>query len=217
MGSLSLYDLLVGYFATEGGEPVDADRDAFRRLSEEQKLHQSILENLSMILRTRQGEPVVARLDEERLQAIAEITHGRYHGLTVDDADVRYLLATPTLDPDATRQTDRRFDLWADQGFWLAIVLLPLLLLGFRRGVFLLLPLLILPAPADAGIWEDLWLRRDQQAYRELQEGQPITVLYGRELFDAMVWVEVMDADGRVGWIPEVYLVRETPTPTVAP
>ncbi len=51
----------------------------------------------------------------------------------------------------------------------------------------------------------------------ELQEGQPITVLYGRELFDAMVWVEVMDADGRVGWIPEVYLVRETPTPTVIP
>ena len=51
----------------------------------------------------------------------------------------------------------------------------------------------------------------------ELEEGQPITVLYGRELFDAMVWVEVMDAEGRVGWIPEIYLVRETPTPTVTP
>ncbi len=50
-----------------------------------------------------------------------------------------------------------------------------------------------------------------------LEEGQPITVLYGRELFEAMVWVEVMDTEGRIGWIPEIYLVRETPTPTVTP
>lgn len=55
MGSLSLYNLLVGYFTTEGAEPVDAAGDGFRRLSEEQKLHQSIIENLSMVLRTRQG------------------------------------------------------------------------------------------------------------------------------------------------------------------
>jgi Ca-activated chloride channel family protein len=47
------------------------------------------------------------------------------------------------------------------------------LLLGFRRGVLVLVPLLILPGPADAGVWDDLWLRPDQQAYRELQQGQP--------------------------------------------
>ncbi len=50
-----------------------------------------------------------------------------------------------------------------------------------------------------------------------MEEGQAITVLYGKELFDGLVWLEVMDEDGRIGWIPEIYLVRETPTPTATP
>jgi type VI secretion system protein len=55
MDNISLYDLLVGYFAHEGLEPVDTDLASFRRLSEEEKLRKSIIENLSMVLRTRQG------------------------------------------------------------------------------------------------------------------------------------------------------------------
>jgi Ca-activated chloride channel family protein len=47
------------------------------------------------------------------------------------------------------------------------------MLFAFRRGVFVLLALLLLPPHADAGLWDDLWLRADQQAYRLLQEGQP--------------------------------------------
>lgn len=55
MESISLYDLLVGHFTHEGLEPVDTDFTAFKRLSEEEKLRKSIIENLSMVLRTRQG------------------------------------------------------------------------------------------------------------------------------------------------------------------
>ena len=51
----------------------------------------------------------------------------------------------------------------------------------------------------------------------ELEEGQTITVLYGRQLHASMVWVEVMDEEGRIGWILEMYLVRETPTATATP
>lgn len=50
-----------------------------------------------------------------------------------------------------------------------------------------------------------------------MEEGQAITVLYGRTEFNGLIWVEVMDAEGRIGWIPEIYLVRETPTPSVTP
>jgi type VI secretion system protein len=53
--TLSLYNLLVGYFAYEGANPVDLDTTYFGRLTEEQKIRKSIIENLTIILDTRQG------------------------------------------------------------------------------------------------------------------------------------------------------------------
>jgi len=51
----------------------------------------------------------------------------------------------------------------------------------------------------------------------KLEQGQTVTVLYGRQLYGSMVWVEVMDEEGRIGWTLEIYLVRETQTPTTSP
>jgi type VI secretion system protein len=45
----------VGYFTTEISEPSDVDDSYFKQLSEEKKLRQSIIENLTMILQTRRG------------------------------------------------------------------------------------------------------------------------------------------------------------------
>jgi len=39
-----------------------------------------------------------------------------------------------------------------------------------------------------------------------------LTVLYGYEIVDGVVWIEVMDEEGRIGWIPQVYLSTLTPT-----
>ena len=44
-----------------------------------------------------------------------------------------------------------------------------------------------------------------------------LTVLYGYEIVDGMVWIEVMDDEGRIGWIPQVYLSTLTPTSTNTP
>jgi len=41
-----------------------------------------------------------------------------------------------------------------------------------------------------------------------------LTVLYGSEIVDGVVWIEVMDDEGRIGWIPQVYLSTLTPTAT---
>jgi uncharacterized hydrophobic protein (TIGR00271 family) len=52
-----------------------------------------------------------------------------------------------------------------------------------------------------------------------LRQGDPLTVLYGVQILDGLVWVEVQDAEGRVGWIPQVYLfmITATPTDTIQP
>ena len=47
----------------------------------------------------------------------------------------------------------------------------------------------------------------------QMRYGQWMTVLYGRQEFDGIIWVEVMDDEGRIGWLPEIYLLEPTPTP----
>lgn len=49
-----------------------------------------------------------------------------------------------------------------------------------------------------------------------IEVGQPITILYGRQVYNGLIWVEIKDAEGRVGWIPEIYMIRETPTPEIS-
>ncbi|HEY5672014.1 MAG TPA: DUF389 domain-containing protein [Anaerolineales bacterium] len=50
-----------------------------------------------------------------------------------------------------------------------------------------------------------------------LRTGSPLTVLYGVQIVDGLVWVEVQDSEGRVGWVPQIYLKLITPTPTRTP
>ena len=55
MESISLYDLLVGTFISMGDDPGDHDLSYFDRMSEDEKLRRSIVENLKMVLQTRRG------------------------------------------------------------------------------------------------------------------------------------------------------------------
>ena len=50
-----------------------------------------------------------------------------------------------------------------------------------------------------------------------LRNGALVTVLYGEEIVGGLVWVEVQDSDGRMGWIPLIYLVEIVPTNTFTP
>ena len=55
MRNLSLFNLLVGYFTQEPVDPTDTDRSYFDHMSEEEKMRRSIIENLTLVLQTRQG------------------------------------------------------------------------------------------------------------------------------------------------------------------
>lgn len=47
-----------------------------------------------------------------------------------------------------------------------------------------------------------------------LRQDKPITLLYGSQVINGLVWVEVQDHEGRIGWIPQIYLLTSTPNPT---
>jgi type VI secretion system protein len=55
MKNLSLYDILVGQFSSESKNIDETDLSDLDDLTEEQKLRSSIIENLRMVLSTRQG------------------------------------------------------------------------------------------------------------------------------------------------------------------
>jgi uncharacterized hydrophobic protein (TIGR00271 family) len=48
-----------------------------------------------------------------------------------------------------------------------------------------------------------------------LYAGQKVTILYGREINNGLTWVEIRDAEGRLGWIPEVFIQILLPTSTL--
>ncbi len=50
-----------------------------------------------------------------------------------------------------------------------------------------------------------------------LREGEKLTILYGRQTVNGLVWVEIRDFEGRIGWLPEHYLLIITNTPTKTP
>lgn len=48
----------------------------------------------------------------------------------------------------------------------------------------------------------------------QIRPGQVLMLLYGKQESGGVIWVEVMDAEGRIGWIPEAYLHQVTATPS---
>jgi Ca-activated chloride channel family protein len=120
------------------------------------------------------GAILIPKLSPASLKMLAQNSGGIYRTLSADDSDISALLdSTEELFPDATKQLERDFDLWDDQGFWLILLLLPIILVSFRKGniaVILLLPM-IYSDPAAAFEWRDLWQTADQQATKAMQEG----------------------------------------------
>lgn len=140
-------------------------------------------------IRDRQGKIVTTQLNINELQTLAEKSRGLYRTITDTPADVNYLLrATTPLTAD-TQKVDREFDSWYDRGHWLVLILLPIILYCFRRGVLLtvcLIPLWgLMPGQADALEWDDLWKNNEQQGYSAFQQEKHTQAV---ELFNNSDW-----------------------------
>jgi Ca-activated chloride channel family protein len=142
------YQVSVLGIGTESGAPIPGQRDA-------------------------EGRPVLSRVDNTALQAIAGAGNGHFAAYTSSLQDVNTILAADQQsglngrfrDQNQSQQASR----WVENGPWLAIVLLPLAALAFRRGWLLMLAFITVsqfaaPQPVMASGWDDLWQRPDQQA-----------------------------------------------------
>jgi Ca-activated chloride channel family protein len=124
----------------------------------------------------RSGNVVIARLNREALRAVAEAGAGRYTELATEAAPD--LLWAQQDGSEFALRDDALGERWKDAGPWLVLLLIPLVAVSFRKGLFFVLPLLlvnglVLPRDAQAGWWEDLWQRRDQQAFDALAGDDP--------------------------------------------
>ena len=144
-----------------------------------------------------------ARLDATALQALAAAGGGRYEALSIDDGDLQ---ALGVLTPEATgtsarASSDGSVRRVLDEGYWLLLPLLALVLLAFRRGSgFACIAVLALwPALAPLGAQAappaaTPWQRVDQVAHERMQDG---TAAYRSERYeDALkVWTGLPGAD----------------------
>ena len=151
-GEIRLYILGVG---TAEGAPIPAGNGGF--------------------VKDRNGAILVPKLQVGSLQQLAKLGNGSYQAMGADDADINRLLETMQASfPSTTELTDRTFDLWDDRGFWLIMLLIPLLILSFRKNmvfILILAPALFTPAPVEASMWQDLWYTADQQGRNALDNG----------------------------------------------
>ena len=128
------------------------------------------------VIRDRNNVPVLSRLDSNAMQSLAEQGGGIFQPISTDNRDIEQFLSLTPLNRSRTENpSDIRQIAWQENGPYLAVLLLPLAALAFRRGWLMVLLIgicLPLPRPASALSWQDLWQTPEQQASTALQAEQ---------------------------------------------
>ena len=130
------------------------------------------------VLKDADGNIVIPGLDDKHLRELAAAGGGYYATLSADDRDLDALKVI-SVDGQSGAQLREKdaltADRWREFGPWLLLLVLPLAVLVFRRGVLLLALVVVVPLPdaAQASMWQDLWYRADQQGQQLLQQDQP--------------------------------------------
>ena len=116
--SLGAYKLFILGVGTAEGAPIKTSGGGF--------------------LKDRQGNIVIAKLNHSELQQLAQVGGGTLQILTGSDRDIEAL--TVTIDSQTTQQAkdaehELLLDQWAEKGPWLLLIILPMALFSFRRGI----------------------------------------------------------------------------------
>lgn len=135
----------------------------------------------SGFVKDNSGNIVIPKLHIANMQELVQAGHGRFSEISGDSSDIDYVMPTQVENDENNKPVDNKKDeafdtaKYVDEGPWLALLLLPLMALLFRKGILLTLFLVLglqTPQSSYALSWDDLWLNSDQQAARQIEKGQ---------------------------------------------
>ncbi len=125
-------------------------------------------------LKDRAGNIIIPKLEIHNLQIVAQTGNGILQTITSDNSDIKTILKfvdhSPT-DSVANEKNNLLLDQWDDKGAWLIVLILPLVLFNFKRGLLIWVFIVLIPIPKNSYAleWNDLWQTQDQQAQQEFE------------------------------------------------
>ncbi|MCW8929379.1 MAG: VWA domain-containing protein [Gammaproteobacteria bacterium] len=106
------------------------------------------------------GQVVLTKLEAGPLINLASIGGGTYHKLSLDDSDFQALLDSP-VDKNNTMDEDKQLEQWVDAGAYFTLLLIPLALFSFRKGLLNVTLCLLL---ASSFVTEPSYANEEQQS-----------------------------------------------------
>lgn len=122
------------------------------------------------------GSVIIPKTDFDLLSQLASNHSGVMEPISFNDSDIEALNAITSVDSQSRNSNNSNedpppenslYDQWHDEGFWFALLLVPLVLLGHRKGAFSLVLLLSFSLQSNEAMafeWKNLWQTPDQQA-----------------------------------------------------
>jgi Ca-activated chloride channel family protein len=163
-GKADVYVLGIG---TEKGAPIPATTSSSNSQG-------------NGFLRDENNQIITVKRNEDTLKAFAQGVSGYYLPLQANDSDIRFIIeridSASKVNQQDTRQLERNMDQWEEIGPVLLLLFLPLFALAFRRGWLLVIIIgispMMIPSPAHALTWDDLWLNKNQRAQKAYEQQQ---------------------------------------------
>ncbi len=154
-------------------------------------------------IKDQAGQVVLSKLQPGPLKQLAAIGGGYYAKLSLDDSDFKALLQQTMANSNDLITQDNQLEQWLDAGAYFTLLLIPLALLSFRKGLLSVLLCLsissfVISEPGYAETpenntqqqWQALWATPDQQ---------------GQELFEAKDYQQAADSFSDQKWKASAY------------
>lgn len=124
-------------------------------------------------MRKSNGEILLASLNAQDLQRLAVSLGGRFAQISSNESDISFLMnsrfqANKGSERSQQLEDEQSFDAWIDMGHWLLILVVPIFLILFRKGLVYSMPVIAVSffmSPTDSyavSVWDKLWKTPDQ-------------------------------------------------------
>jgi len=136
-------------------------------------------------VRNSAGDIVLTQLKVSSLRSLANRSGGQFATLRADDSDIKSLISKVDIENGGTNNSidgssthsETEYDSWADMGFILVLLALPLFIMLFRKGaIYIVVIGIFIPLSQDVkaaeSSWRDLFRTQDQKAVQLMKEGQ---------------------------------------------